>query len=861
MTKQTLSQMTFHVIPQSHIDLAWWWRFDPHTVQVVSRHTLETAFENMEKFPDYTFTFLQVPAIAPFEEWDPELFYKMRYYVHNTCALAERIPNPGAGGADGRLAIGSGLYCELDGSIPCGESLVRQCLYGKRYFKQQFGIDVRTAWFQDAWTHPWTFPQILKKSGIDAYMYTRPRPEEKYMLVPDSLKAEYEASISKEQNESMFWWEAPDGSQVLAYKPLRIGGENLPDEKTINEYLLELNTRYGVTDGITLIGVGNHGGGAIRADVERMRQVIQEKQGGKDQAELKFSTPQRFIDAVMGQPHQFPVIRDELIPTIRGIYTTVSEIKRGNRYSENLLLTLEKFSAIASYLGSHPYPCEWINQAWEKVMLNQFHDTISGTDINPSIADALTRYQQLLNEGRIELQKVLNSISGRINTVGNGIPIIVFNSLSWKRSDLVEVQLEFAQEITGLQITDATGLKVPVQILEQTQKDNRYFVKVLFIASEVPSMGYTCYWARPGKSGQNTASIPSATNCLLENEFFRVQLDSVTGGLTSIFDKENRREILDQSARGNVLQIIEDFGDSEGFLMSPKGFGEYDLWSGKTWNVDQVNAIQLIESGPVRATLQIKTAFQLARFIQRIHLFPGIRRIDFELVIDWNGQNKMVKVAFPLNIRNDHATYEIPYGTIARPSIGEEHVAQKWVDISDEQYGVSLLNDSRYGHDITPNTIRLSVLRSPDHPVAATDEAGVHQVKYALYPHLGDWRDANTMRRGYEFNEPLIALTENAHPGDLPARHAFVEIAPQNLIISTLKKAEDSADLMIRFFETAGESGMVKVKLSDFLKMNAVHKTNLLENELEVVPGNGQHFEVNVGKYSIESYKLIRDIY
>jgi len=227
-TSYIQGDMQLHIIPQSHIDLSWWWRYDPETIHVVARHTLETAFGNMEKFPDYTFTFLQVPLIEPLEELYPELFYKLRYYSHNTEAIGSGFPNPGPSGDKGRLAIGSGLWCEVDGSLPCGESLVRNCLYGKRYYQHQFGIDVKTAWIQDAWTHPWTYPQILSKCGITSYMYTRPRPEELFMLVPDSLKEKFLSTISKKQDERMFWWESPDGSRVFAYKPLSIGGENLP---------------------------------------------------------------------------------------------------------------------------------------------------------------------------------------------------------------------------------------------------------------------------------------------------------------------------------------------------------------------------------------------------------------------------------------------------------------------------------------------------------------------------------------------------------------------------------------------------------------------------------------------------------
>jgi alpha-mannosidase len=851
--------LTLHIIPQTHIDLAWWWRYDPHTVQVISKHTLETAFENMEKYPDYTFTFLQVPSIAPFENLYPDLFYKMRYYVHNKSPLGERIPNPGASGSEGRFAIGSALYCELDGSLPCGESLVRQCLYGKRFFKHQFGIDVKTAWFQDAWTHPWTFPQILKKSGINSYMYSRPRPEEKFMLVPDSLKEDYLASISKVQDDRMFWWEAPDGSRVFAYKPLRIGGESLPAEKTINEYLSEINSRYGVNDGITLIGVGNHGGGALKAEVERMQQVMKGRQENKNKAGLVFSTPERFISTLMDQPYHFPVIRDELIPTIRGIYTTVGEIKKGNRYSENLLMTLEKFAAIADALGEYTYPQGWIYNAWEKVMLNQFHDTISGTDINPSIDDALLRYRQIADEGKVQLHEALKSITEQINTSGEGLPVVVFNPLSWERIDLVEADIPFENEVHAIQIRNNENELIPVQIIERFKEDDRNLVKVLFLA-RVPSMGYRCYWVQSRDSKPVETTLNARFN-EIENEFFRIQIDTATGCLSRVEDKRVDRQLLCETEQGNRIQVIEDFGDSEGFLLSPKGFGEYDLWSGRLWNADEVTDIQLVESGPVRATLQIKKKFRLARFIQLVHLYPGIRRIDFELVLDWNGRNKMVKVAFPLSIQSDSATYEIPYGTITRNSIGEEHVAQKWVDISDEQYGVSLLNDSRYGHDITKNTIRLSVLRSPDHPVEATDEQGIHHIKYALYPHQGDCREAQTMRRGYEFNYPLIAIETTNHNGDLPRIHSFFSVEHDNMNLTVVKKAEDSDDTVLRLVETDGKSYSGKITISPFLQFDAVHKTDLLENDLEIAPHEGQAVEIKAGKYAIESYKIIKDMY
>jgi alpha-mannosidase len=862
---ENMSEMTLHVIPQSHIDLSWWWRYDPESIHLITKHTLETAFGNMEKFPDYTFTYLNVPLMEPLEKLYPELYYKMRYYIHNKEAIGLGYPNPGASGDIGRFAVGSAVWCEVDGSIPCGESLVRQCLYGKRFYKYQFGIDVKTAWFQDAWTHPWTYPQILSKSGITSYMYTRPRPEELFMLVPDSSKEEYLATISKKQDENMFWWESPDGSRVFAYKPLRIGGENLPSGEAIDKYLSELNRKYGVQDGITLIVVGNHGGGAIKADIERMNSVMKERNVGisekKNQAALEFSTPKKFTTAILGHHSNFPVIKDELIPTIRGAYTTVGEIKKGNRQSETSLMTLEKFASIASVLKLNIYPQNTIYEAWKKLMISQFHDPISGTDINPSIDDVLLRFQQIKDTTSQLINKQLQAITGKINTLGDGLPIVIFNQLSWKRTDLVETELELSGDISHFTLFDGNNQKIPFQVINQASKKGVNTYKVIFVAENIPSMGYSTFRLKLEKNKQLFKNDINANRLLLENELFVLHIDSITGNLGSITDKQNHREILSAKSLGNQIQIIDDFGDSEGFLMSPKGFGEYNKWEGNISNLDEFTEIKLIENGPVRATLQIKRKFELAFFIQRIFIYQGIKRIDFELMVDWQGKNKMVKVAFPLNIKNDSATYEIPYGTILRPSVGEEQVAQNWVDISDGLYGLSLLNDSRYGYDVTTNTIRLSILRSPDHPVEATDEKGIHTIKYSLYPHIGDWHVANSTQKGYDFNYPLIAHVASVHGGYLPSSHSFIEIQPQNIIATVLKKAEDSNDLILRFYETIGLECSAVINLSPYMNFGAVHKTDLLENEIEDIPLIKNKFEVKTGKFSIESYKLIINQY
>jgi alpha-mannosidase len=828
-----LADMTLHVIPQAHIDVAWWWRYDPQTVDVVARRTLEMALANLDAHPDYTFTFLQVPSLQPMETRYPELFYKVHYYLYHSAPMGSGIPNPhGVDSERGRLKIAHAPWLEADPAVPSGESLVRQCLYGKRYYKYKFGLDIRSAWLQDAFTHPWTYPQILKKSGIDSYMFTRGK--------------------AGGNDERMFWWQAPDGSRVFAYKPASRGGQ--PSRERWLSEMAEVSKRYGVKDHIALVGVGNHGGGANSKDIADMRKIMAEMPG-----KARFSTHTQFLSAVLAQAHNFPVVNDEIGPTIRGVYTTVGEVKRKHRQSETLLLTLEKFSSVADRLGRLPYPYERLKASWEKLMLNQSHDAISGATLPPATDDALRLYDEILQSGKHDLEKALSAISSSIDTSGRGVPVILFNPLSWVRTDIAEVELAFDQPVEAVEIADADGKATPAQIVSRQVRDGKHFLTITFIGEGVPSLGYKVYHASAVRSLRPSPSPLKATAREMENEFFKVAIDPATGCVSSIFDKRNRREALDQSHRGNLLQVIEDYGDSEGFLKSADGkIDTGHRWTGKTWNVEHDPQIRLIESGPVRAVIEVKKKWELARFTQRVILYPRIPRVDFELDMDWKGKDKMVKLAFPLSVSAPQATYEIPYGDIRRPSQGEEQTAQKWVDISNQGYGVSLLNDGRNGFDITDHTIRMSVLRSPTAPAYSTDETGTHSLRYALYPHRQGWQEASTVERGYELNAPLISHLASTHSGGLPPAHSFLKVEPKNVIVEVWKRAEDSPQqYILRMYESEGKRCAVKLTWAQ--PVDAVHQIDLLENSTADLSTDGRGIQVPVSPYSIESFKLIDD--
>ena len=336
-------------------------------------------------------------------------------------------------------------------------------------------------------------------------------------------------------------------------------------------------------------------------------------------------------------------------------------------------------------------------------MLNQFHDVISGTDILPGTDDALRLYQQVWQTGQAESKACFKALCARIDTAGPGTPIVVFNPLAWERTDAVRCDVGCDADPASIRLTDRQGNRVPAQMIGDRSIGANMSSPSFLWRTPFPRWATSLTGSAFGQPPDTEPVSPKLSAREIENGYFRVEIDPTTGCLQSVFDKEQNREVLAATGKGNLIQVLEDFGDSEGFLKSAAGAAEHNEWTGRRcWDVEAGPRIALVERGPVRTVVEVRKKFGLARFRQRITLYAGIRRVDFDLALDWKGKNKMVKVSFPLAVSNPKAAYEIPYGVILRPSRGEEQAAQKWVDISAGDYGVSLLNDSRYGFDVTP---------------------------------------------------------------------------------------------------------------------------------------------------------------
>jgi len=786
-------RFTLYFNSNAHIDAAWLWR-SVETIEVC-KNTFSSVLSMFNVRPDFTYT----QSAAAYYDWmerlEPDVFR----------GIQQRVK-------DGRWEVVGGMWVEPDCNLPSGESWARHLLYAMRYFKQKLGVEVKIGWNPDSFGYNWNMPEFYQNAGIDAFITQK-------IGWNDTDVFPYR----------LFWWESPDGSRILSYFPFDYVSE-VNNPYRLVDWTRQFEANTGFTKMMVLFGVGDHGGGPSLAMIDR----IQQFKTLDIYPTIEFGNTADYL-SWLGQHDlsKLPVWDNELyLEYHRGTYTTQANMKKFNRSSEVLLTNAEKFSTLSTLSGRR-YNSHALEAAWRKVMFNQFHDILPGSSIREVYIDATETFKQAQEIGKFELASSLQQVAGQVNTstMRKATPLVVFNPLSWERTDVVKYELPAGDE-ADYAVFDDRGK----EIASQTVREDRYHRKILFIGDKIPSMGYRTYQLRKQKPA-NVGSTLSVSKSGLENELFRVGIDADSGWVRSIVDKRNGKEIL--SGDGNELQLLADY---------PKAWDAWNIGLTGVKYPSRFRSIEVVENGPVRVVLRLHRDylkpgtkkdfptedFPSSFFTQDIILYRGIDRIDFKTDVDWWEDKTMLKVAFPLTVEDTVATYEIPYGTIQRSTQSRtsweraqfEVPAQRWADVSSGGYGVSLLNNSKYGYDIKGNTMRLSLLRSPKWPDPTADR-GKHSIEYALYPHEGTWREANTVERGYEFNNPLIAVATESHKGGLPLEHSFVQLSPSNLVLTTLKKAEDSAAWIIGWYDAAGTGAEAvltlpaqpkKVVLSNFLE-------------------------------------------
>jgi alpha-mannosidase len=770
---------TLHMIGNAHIDPVWLWRWPEGCHEVLA--SFRSALDRLSEDPEFVF----VSSSAAFYKWVEEL----------QPAMFEEIK---ARVAEGRWEVVGGWWIQPDCNVPGGESFVRQGLYGQRYFREKLGVLARVGYNVDSFGHHGVLPQILRKSGMDAYVFARPSPQEQGL--PGRL----------------FQWEADDGSRVTAF---RIPFEYCTWGKELDKHVRRVagELRPPQDELMCFYGVGNHGGGPTVENLASIRRLREEPGAPR----MLFSSPNRFFEAVeaSGRAASLPVHHDDLQHHASGCYAVHSAIKYWNRRAEWALVTAEKWSAVASAAVGLPYPQEEFRRAWQGVLFNQFHDILAGTSIESAYEDARNLHGEALAIADRALTAATVAMAWDIRSPlePEARPIVVFNAHAWAAR--VTVETEFGRFNEAYSLLDDQGHPVPAQRV-QSEATAGGRTRLCFQA-DLPPLGYRVYKVVPTPAEPPAADpFAGSSDHVLENANLRVSFDPETGWISSLFDKRHGVEALAGPAA--VPVVVRD---------------ESDTWGHNVFSFREeagrfrAESLRLIARGPVRATLRVVSRYGDSRLVQEFSLMADGEIVQVAVTLDWQERHRALKLRFPVNVHFHRATSEQPYGSIDRFANGEEEPGQGWVDLSGsardtgERYGVSILNDGKHSYDVMVRDIGLTVLRSPiyahhDPAVPQPDEEysyidqGRQRLRYAIYPHAAGWEEAETVRRAAELNQAPVSVLGTFHPeGKLPPACVYADARPANIVLSVIKQAEDGDDLVVRAYESSKAATAATIRL------------------------------------------------
>lgn len=796
-------------VGHAHIDTAWLWTLAQTREKAV--RTFSTVLRLMERYPEYHFTQSQAQLYQFIKEDHPALLPQ----------IARRV-------AEGRWEPIGGTWVEMDCNVTGGESLVRQFLLGIRLFEEYFGTPGSPIlWLPDVFGYAWALPQIIKRAGFEYFMTTKISWNEYNQLPYDS-----------------FWWRGLDGTEVLTHfintpsrhwfatyngtlEPWQVKGtwDTYKQKEHHGEVLLSF-------------GFGDGGGGPTAEMLEYGRRLKDFPGSPRVSQERVEDFFRRLEEDAAG----LPVWNGELyLEYHRGTYTTQARNKRANRKSELLYHNAELFAALAHLWGAD-YPQDALNKGWELILLNQFHDIIPGSSIASVYEESQAQYRELMGWGEQALDEALGYIVGQMDLPGSDPAVVVFNPTGWVRCDLVDAKVAMAEPF---RLMGPNGEEVLYQAVGTEG--------IVFPAQGVPANGYHSYRLCPREPKARIEEPVTLEGLTFENHFFRVQFNQA-GQIISWWDKLAERQVLPEGAVANQFQAFED---------RPLGNDAWDIniyYQDKQWNADEPAQIRVLQSGPLRAALEVKRAFLHSEITQRIYAYATLPRMDFETEVEWQEKHVLLKVAFPVEVHNTRATYDIQFGNVQRPTHWNtswdwarfETCAHRWVDLSEGDYGVSLLNDCKYGHDIKDNVIRLTLLRSPTEPDPHADE-GHHEFTYSLLPHTGDWR-AQTVQRAYELNLPLLARFTGPHEGTHPDSFSLVSVEVPNVVVETVKRAEDSPDLIVRCYECTNQRGPVTLTFGR--PILEATECNLVERDDQPVRFEGDQLVFYVKPYEIRTFRV-----
>lgn len=779
-----------NVIGHTHIDVAWLWTY-AQTKEKTQR-SFATVLKLMEEYPEYKFMSSQPQLYQYLKQEAPGIYEKVR----------DRI-------REGRWEADGAMWVEADCNLSGGESLIRQILFGKRFFQKEFGIDSKYLWLPDVFGYSAALPQILKKCGVNKFVTSKISWNEYNKLPYD-----------------MFLWQGIDGTEIFtsfitARDIVQPGESNDIYTTYAGEvtpgFVLGTWQRYQQkefnNETIITFGYGDGGGGPTKDMLEQQRRLVHGL-SGIPKIQISFvgdylkRAESKFYESCKTLRRTPKWVGELYLELHRGTYTTIAKNKKYNRKSEILFQTVEALSVIDMVLQGGSYAQSRINRAWETILLNQFHDVIPGSSIYEVYEETDRMYNEILSNGQAILDAKLEALSNGVSATHG---VLIYNPNSFSCDGVVEYNGKTAY----------TGM--------------------------VPAFG----WIVAEQLNTNNNIIVSKD--VIENGFFRIKFDE-NANITSIFDKRYNREVIKEGELGNQLQIFEDM---------PYNWDAWDIsiyHKTKMQPIDNVTDVKLLYEG-AKAGLCITKQFSRSTIVQKIYLYEHIARIDFDTEVDWHEKHVLLKAAFPVNVHASKATYDIQFGNIERNSHENtswdvakfETCAHKWVDVSDAGYGVSLLNDCKYGHSVEGSTIKLSLLRGTSYPNDNADQ-GEHEFTYSLYPHKGDFRAGKTVQAAYALNNPVRVVPVSGIHGNLPNKHSMITCNQENIVIETIKKAEDSDDVVIRLYDAYNLTTQVEIRFGfDVSRAYICNMLEVNESELSVV---NRSVTIQVKNYEIVTLKL-----
>ncbi|HOP11681.1 MAG TPA: glycoside hydrolase family 38 C-terminal domain-containing protein [Oscillospiraceae bacterium] len=780
-----------HLIGNAHLDPVWLWRWQEGYAEI--KATFQSALDRIDQFDDFIFTTACAAYYQWIEESEPEMFEKIKAAVKA-----------------GKWCVVGGQWIQPDCNIPSGESFARHALYSQRYFEKKLGVKAKVGYNVDSFGHNGNLPQLYHKSGIEAYIMMRPHNgAEKQYPFADGIP---------------FLWEGIDGTRLPTFHiPTRYGSDINENELKIIE---DIAVKSGRSESMAFFGVGNHGGGPTISNIERLHKAQEEDRP----VEYIISTPDQYFDEVMkkAECEPLPVLTGDLQHHASGCYSTHTETKYLNRKSEQTLMAAEKCAVLANRKLGLKYDNLRLEKAWEKVLFNQFHDIMGGCSIKPAYSDSRDFYGEALTIASETYNMALQKISWAIDTdkgvrflskdndwklweiENKGVPVVVYNPLSWPVRATVQIN---RKDLAGL--TDETGGGKLFQKVRGPQLNSSGDASNVIFQADLPAMGYRTYWAYLNEAKPGEKPLPlRATEFYMENNFIRIEFDHKTGFLKSIYDKVSGLELL--AGAGAKPVVVDET--------------ELDTWAHNVFTFrNDIGAfekteIRVIETGPVRAKVMVRSAYGSAsELTQMFTLYADGRDIEVDAKLFWKEKHKLLKLAFETKAVDSKAVFEIPYGFITKRSDGKEQPAQCWAAVEDETRGLAILNDGKYAYDVKEGEIRLTVVRGAiyaDHfggsgrdDLCDYQEQGEHEFKYIIKPYAGSFADAGVVRRAWEFNSPAVHVMETYHKGTLPQTLGGVEIDNENVILSSLKQAEEEDGVIVRLYECNGKGGDACVKL------------------------------------------------